>query len=492
MISVLEYISCSYLILLVFAPILFLLDGRKADAVMFTLTTASVLLYLYASLNYLSIGMPTLHIALSGLVIRNGILDIIVDPMSVCVGFVVVTAGYAFLLYSIEYISHRNLEYPVNRGKGRFYGWMMLFMGSTLAFLFSSTLILMLMFFELMSLSCWGLVSYYLTPKAHKAALKALITTHIGSLLGFFTAISYCVARGVQPSLYSLKTLDPNSRLILFAAILIASLAKSAQFPFYSWLPDAMVAPTPASAFLHGAAMIEMGVYLTARMIQFMQPLPPEATALLTIFVSITLFLTAYLFIAQKDAKKLLAYSTIAETGIMYAGLITATLGIPLGLQASIYLLFTHAYVKGLAFLTAGLFSYYLGTVNMAKIRGLLEKSKFIAFSWILALVGLAGVPPMPIFFGKLWIIISLIDAMTKLSYIMISLLAVVVCSISFFIISLYWIHSIILEPEKLEDGTNIYISSILLIPMLILIALAFIAPFLAYIFLDHIHFAIF
>ncbi len=482
---IVEAVFASFLIPLISSLPLFVLDGRKADLFMLISLTFSTATSVLVSVLYVLAGMPRIHVVVSKTTMLGEVFGLLVDPMSVCIGFVVATAGYPFMLYSIEYMSPRNKQHPVYSGKGRFYGWMMLFIGATLAFVYSSTILQLLMFFELMSLSCWGVVSYYLTPESRRASIKALITTHIGALLGLFTAISYCMARGVSMSLRDLALLDPSAKLAVFAGVLIASLAKSAQFPFYSWLPDAMVAPTPASAFLHGAAMVEMGVYLLARIIQFMQPLPLASAVLLTIFVTLTLFLVAYMLIPQRDAKRLLAYSTIAESSMMYAGLIGAALGIPFGLQASMFLLFTHAYVKGLAFLTAGLFAFYIGTIDMSQIRGLLYKSKFTAFSWILALLGLAGIPPMPVFFGKLWIVISLAKALERLYYAWIPLVALILCSSVYFMVSLRWIHSMTLASNPRNPGINehskITLSPIFVLSMSMLIALAMVAPIIGY-----------
>jgi len=483
-----EFVLLSFIIPLISSILLFLLDGKRADLFMLSTLSLSVVLNVIATVIYVASGMPTIHTVIASTRTLGEILGLLIDPMSMCIGFVVATAGYAFMLYSVKYMTPENIEHPVYRGKGRFHGWMMLFIGATLAFIYSSTLLQLLMFFELMSLSCWGVVTYYLTPECRRAGLKAFITTHTGALLGLFTAISFCIAKSISTSLYSLNALSLNEKLVIFTSILIAALAKSAQFPFYSWLPDAMVAPTPATAFLHGAAMVEMGVYLLARAIQFMQPLPIGACIALSVFVSLTLLLTAYLFIPQKDAKRLLAYSTIAESGIMYAGLIPATLGITLGLRASMYLLFTHAYVKGLAFLAAGLFSFYLGTVKMPSIRGLIRGSKFTAFTWIFALLGLAGVPPMPTFFGKLWVVMSLAKAGLKQEFTWIPLIAVIICSSVFFIVSLRWIHNMVLtESTSLESKTKYTPSIIFSASMVMLIIFALVSPFIGYAFINMI-----
>ncbi len=454
--------------------LLFLLDGRVADAVMLPSSAATSLLQAIITLNAYLAGLKAEHITLVKSPSLGEIFGFIVDPLSVSVGFVVATAGFAFMLYSVKYMSPENKLHPIRRGKGRFYGWMMIFIGTTLAFIYSSTLIQLLMFFEIMSISCWGVVSYYMKPESIRASYKALITTHLGALVGLFTAITYCIGSGISTSLYSLSHLPSNAKLVIYVAVMVAALAKSAQFPFYSWLPDAMVAPTPASAFLHGAAMVEMGVVLLARVIQFMQPLPGVTGLILAVFVTLTFFIVSYLLLPQRDAKRLLAYSTIAESASMYAGLVVASAGYVIGLRAAIFLLLVHAYVKGLAFLTTGLYSHYLGTLDMRRIRGLKSMSKFTAFSWAFSLLGLAAVPPMPVFFGEVFIVMSLLTALMTHPYALYPLLGLFTYVIVFFMVALRWLHSMLLTEERVA---RLKPSWVFIASMLILIVLALASP---------------
>ncbi len=465
----------SFIIPFLSGLILFLFDKKQADIIMLIgLHLTLFFQVLISILNYLD-GFALKHLIISKSLQLGEIFGLIIDPLSVSVGLIVVTAGYAFMIYSIRYMSPENKQHPVYKGKGRFYGWMMVFIGTTLAFLYSSTLIQLLVFFEIMSISCWGVVSYYLKPESIRASYKALIMTHLGALLGLFTAISYCLATGISTSLFDLHHLPESAKFIVYVSVMIAALAKSAQFPFYSWLPDAMVAPTPASAFLHGAAMVEMGVVLLARVIQFMQPLPSATGLVLGIFVTLTFLIVSYMLLSQRDAKRLLAYSTIAESAAMYAGLVVASTGYVIGLRATIFLLLVHAYVKGLAFLTAGVFSYCLGTLNMNEINGLLTRSSFLAFTWSFSLLGLAAVPPMPIFFGELYIIISLFSGYIKHVYMIYPLLGLIIYSAIFFIVALKWIHSMLLS----RNGEPLRIPRVFIISMTILVVLALLSPFI-------------
>ncbi len=474
----------TFMIPFVSGLLLFLLDGRVADIVMLSSSGATSALQALITLEAYLTGYRAEHITLLKSTQLGEVFGFIIDPLSVSVGFVVATAGFAFMLYSVKYMTPENKQHPVHKGKGRFYGWMMIFIGTTLAFLYSSTLIQLLMFFELMSISCWGVVSYYMEPESIRASYKALITTHLGALIGLFTAISYCIGSGISTSLYSLSHLPSDAKLVIYVAVMIAALAKSAQFPFYSWLPDAMVAPTPASAFLHGAAMVEMGVVLLARVIQFMQPLPSVAGLILAVFVTLTFFTVSYMLLPQRDAKRLLAYSTIAESASMYAGLVAASAGYVIGLRAAIFLLLVHAYVKGLAFLTAGLYSHYLGTLDMGRIKGLMSRSKFTAFSWAFSLLGLAAVPPMPVFFGEVFIVLSLLTALVTHPYALYPLLGLFTYVIVFFMVALKWLHSMLLTEA---EGGRFRLSWVFVASMLILIVLALASPALTIGFVNNI-----
>ncbi|NJE08033.1 hydrogenase 4 subunit D [Thermococcus sp. M39] len=473
-----ELFVLSFLIPLIAGVILFRLDGKRADYFMLISVIIATILNLAGVVSYYTAGMPAIHEILFQTKTFGEVYGLIIDPMSVSVGFVVITAGLIFMVYAKDYMSPQNKEHPVYEGKGRFYGWMVLFIGATLAFIYSSSILQLLIFFELMSLACWGVVSYYGGKKAERSAYKALIITNFGAMVGLYTAVAIGITKLHNLSLFALGTLPENLKLLVFLAIMIAAFTKSAQFPLYSWLPDAMVAPTPASAFLHGAAMVEMGVYLLARAIQFMQPLPKEAFYVMAALILATQLLCVFMYPLQKDAKRLLAYSTIAESGLMYVGLAFAVLGLKTGLQASMFQLFNHAYIKGLAFLTAGTFSYAIGTLEMDKIKGLIKSLPISAYSWTFALIGLAGVPPFAVFFSKLAILTNIKGALGN-PLALALLVMVLIDAAVFLMVSLSRIHSMAFSvPERDEKYS---ITALMKLSMILLLILGIIAPLIAY-----------
>ncbi|NJE61001.1 hydrogenase 4 subunit D [Thermococcus sp. 21S7] len=456
---VLSSIALAYL-----GVVCFVLDDRRADTVMLPLLWLSSLIQvLVAAVFYRS--PDPIHAVFLDMNGFGEVYGLRVDGTSVFTAFVVSTAGAVFLTYAVRYMDEKNVGHPHRGQKGRFYGWMMLFLGSTLAFIYSSTVLQMLIFFELMSLACWGVVGFYGSKRAERAALKALLIPNFGAIIGFYTAVAYGIKYG-NLGLDFLGALPEREKMILFLCFMVAAFTKSAQFPLYSWIPDAMEAPTPASAFLHGAAMVEMGVYLLIRVVQFMEP--PA-----TVFYPMALILVATLTVAmlqyprQRDAKKLLAYSTIAECAIMYTGVAIAVLGNPLGIKAALFQLMNHAYLKGLAFLTAGSFTYYYGTLDMGRIKGLKE-TPLLAYSWSFSLLGLAGLPPFGVFFSKLYIYLNA-GKMYDVPLGILLLLVVLADSVVLLYSALRNINSMIFsegEPRRVDGIVSVALCSLILLSL--------------------------
>ena len=465
----------------------FLLDHRKADYFLVINLLIILSSYFITTALYFNRKVLFLHYILVEESSFGEFFGIIVDSLSILVGLVVITCGFIFLVYAIDYMSPYNKIHPVHGGKGRFYGWMLLFMGSTIGFIHSSTLIQMTIFFELMSLSCWGLVSFYGSKTALRAANKALLYTHIGAMLGLYTANAKMFQYLHDFSLLSLYSLPNDLKLEIFLPVLIAALSKSAQFPFYSWLPDAMVAPTPASAFLHGAAMIEMGVYLLARIVQFSNIVSYEALLILTIILGLTGFICMIMYPIQRDAKRLLAYSTISESMIMYIALSFSLLGASEGLRASMFQLASHAYIKGLGFLTAGVFGYLYGEHSIGRVKGLINSSKIITIAWISALFGLTGIPPLAIFFSKLYIISVASEVLSPIPFILV--LIMLMNSTIFFITVLKWIEETVFKGSASSLEMKLSLPKLMKYSIITLIILSVISPIFTYPLVERIGF---
>ncbi|NJF24214.1 hydrogenase 4 subunit D [Thermococcus sp. Bubb.Bath] len=460
--------SMAYFIPLIGGLILFRLDERKADAVMLASFISALIAQLSVAYLFLTGHLEMVHIPYLTTERLGEAYGIIIDPMSVLIGTVVAVAGFIFMFYGVEYMSERNVGHPGGKGRGLFYAWMTLFEGATLGFVYSSTFLGLLIFFELMGLACWGVVSYYNTPEARRAGFKAFIIPNVGAMIGFYTAIGIGITQLHDLSLFSLSRVAPSIKPWLFIALLFAGYTKSAQFPTYSWIPDAMEAPTPASAFLHGAAMVEMGVYLVARVLQFIGPLPIWVFYFMAIMVSLTLLIPILNYPVQKDAKRLLAYSTVAEAGIMFSGLTFAALGLDIGLKAAMFQLTTHAFIKGLGFLTAGTFTYSLGTLDLRKISGLKDLLPVNGFSWAVALLGLAGLPPMGIAFSKAELLTDLV-ALKTTSLAWFPVIMVLTDSAVFLWVGMGWIGRNVFGKPSVEKAPTHWIINASLITLIIL-----------------------
>ncbi len=261
-------------------------------------------------------------------------------------------------------------------------------------------------------------------------------------------------------------------------------LAKSVQFPFYSWLIDAMVAPTPASAFLHGAAMIEMGVYLLGRIIQFINTLPEICFTILAIPIVITCIICVLMYPIQTDAKKLLAYSTVNEVMTMYVRLAYAIINPTIGLKASTSYLISHAYLKGLGFLIVGVFGYVYGTHVMRNIKGLLLSTKLVTIGWISAILRLSGIPPFNLFFGKLYILTSVSKFANAIH--LVPIFSMLISSCMFFIVSIKWLEKTVFSNSELTIN-RINIPSLMKYTIAALIVISLTSYLLSYNMISHI-----
>ncbi len=265
---------------------------------------------------------------------------------------------------------------------------------------YSSTMLGLLIFFELTGVSSWGLIGYYDTEKARRAALKAIITTQVASL-GLYAATAYFFALSNSFQLSDLAGMTDTAKTVILIGVMIAGFGKSAQLPFHFWLPDAMVAPTPISAYLHAASMVKVGVYVLARCILSAGSIPAIIGTIGGIMAILTMIYGFVMYFPQKDFKKLLAYSTIAQLAYIFLALSFSVFGSPLAFNGAITHIFNHAFAKSLFFLVAGALSYTTGTRMLPSLRGIMHKMPIIGMSFAVAALAITGVPPFNCFFSK-------------------------------------------------------------------------------------------
>ena len=322
-------------------------------------------------------------------------LHFTLNGLSLLFALLITGIGSFILIYAHEYMR----SYSHTK---RFYFYLLFFMGSMLGLVLSSNLLLLFIFWELTGISSFLLIGFkHHEESVRNAALQAFLVTAFGGLM----MLSGFILLGTIAGTYEIPQLIEQSNHITshpwYLAILILILggafSKSAQFPFHFWLPGAMQAPSPVSAFLHSATMVKAGVFLLARLNPVMGN-TPEWQSIIPLFGGFTMFLGAYLALIQQDLKAILAYTTISALGtlILLIGIDTE-----LSIQAALIFLIVHAFYKGTLFMVAGSIDKKTGTRNIDQLGNLAFKMPITTVVALLALFSMAGVPPMLGFIGK-------------------------------------------------------------------------------------------
>ncbi|MDR3438347.1 hydrogenase 4 subunit D [Telmatospirillum sp.] len=330
---------------------------------------------------------------------RTEILGLTVDAISVLIALAVIAIGLLVAVYSAAYLNAGNREHP-DTGRPRYYAFLLVFIGAMAGLVFSSTITGQLAFFEITGACSWALIGYYETPKALRSAAKALIITHVASL-GLYVAAALLFIDSGTFALSAIAQLTPAHKAAVLLAILVAAWGKSAQLPMHMWLPDAMEAPTPVSAYLHAASMVKVGVYIFARGLMAADGVPHIVGWVGATMAIVTLIYGFFMYLPQVDMKRLLAYSTITQLSYIFLGLSLSVFGSDLAFKGAISHIFNHAFAKTLFFLVAGALSYTAGTRMLPSLRGIITKTPMLGVSFVVAALAIAGVPPFSGFFSK-------------------------------------------------------------------------------------------
>ncbi|MDZ7592454.1 MAG: proton-conducting transporter membrane subunit [Rubrivivax sp.] len=284
----------------------------------------------------------------------------------------------------------------------RFFTFLLLFMGAMLGVVLADNLILLVLFWELTSLSSFLLIGYWHGREdARQGARMALTITGAGGLclLAGALLIGHIVGSTKLDAVLAAGDLIRAHPMYETALVLVllGAFTKSAQFPFHFWLPHAMAAPTPVSAYLHSATMVKCGVFLLARLYPALGSSEPWFWIVSLVGLA-TLLVGAYTAIFQHDLKGLLAYSTIS-----HLGLITLLFGLdePLAVVAGVFHIINHATFKAGLFMSAGIIDHECGTRDMRRINGLLKYMPFTATLGMTAAAAMAGVPLLNGFLSK-------------------------------------------------------------------------------------------
>lgn len=335
---------------------------------------------------------------------KEALFGVRIDGLSSIMLLAITIGGFLIILYSARYISSRNREHPSDEGQGRYYFFMLLFVAAMIGLAISPNFFQLFIFWELTTFCSWGLIAFYRNDEALRSAYKALLITHAmglfleaGIILVYINTGSFAFA--------AINQLAPGVRTVAVIFLVIAALAKAAQFPFFTWLPTAMAAPTPASAYLHAASMVKAGVYLVARLLISMEIFPSGVGFMLGALAIVTMLCSVSLYFFQDDLKRLLAYSTIANLGYMFLGLSLGSLGSNLGLRGGLLHLIGHSFTKSLLFLAVGAISFSTGIRKISALSGLSKKMPLTALAFTLGALAISGVPPFNMFWSKFFII---------------------------------------------------------------------------------------
>jgi NADH-quinone oxidoreductase subunit L len=315
-----------------------------------------------------------------------------VDNLTACLLIVVTTIGLLVHVYSIGYMSH-------DPGYWRFFSYLNLFMFSMLLLVLADNFLAMFVAWELVGLCSYLLIGFwYRKRSAALAAKKAFIVNRVGDVgfaLGIMLIFTSLGTLNIREVIGRIGELDGGTIAVISLLIFAGAMGKSAQFPLHVWLPDAMEGPTPVSALIHAATMVNAGVYLVART----NPIFAQAPEALVVVAGIGIFtsiLAASIAMTQTDIKRVLAYSTLSQLGYMFAALGVGAW------TAAIFHLMTHGFFKGLLFLGSGSVIHAVHEEqDMRRMGGLSRKIPITYATMLVGSLAIAGIPPLAGFFSK-------------------------------------------------------------------------------------------
>ena len=356
-------------------------------------------------------------LALSGAVVDGGqVVEVVpwvpqldlaiavrLDTLSWVLALVVTGVGALVLLYCARYFDDEE------EGLGRFAAVLLAFAGAMYGLVVADDVYLLFIFWEATSVLSYLLIGHATGRKASRgAALQALLVTTFGGLVMFVGLVLLSVDTGTS-RLSEIVALAPSGPLVTTAImlVLVGAMSKSAIWPFHFWLPAAMAAPTPVSAYLHAAAMVKAGIYLVARLAPGFAD-TPGWQEVVVFFGVLTMLFGAYTALRQHDLKLVLAYGTVSQLGFI---MVVVGFGTRETALAGLALLVAHALYKSTLFLVVGIVDHNAGTRDLRKLSGLGRTTPVLATVTALALVSMVGLPPALGFVAKEAVFTSLLDS---------------------------------------------------------------------------------
>jgi len=317
------------------------------------------------------------------------------DGLSLVFALLITGIGAFIIIYACAYLG----EHP---HRGRFLAILSMFMGSMLGLVLADNIVALFIFWELTSLTSFMLIGFdYGRGPSRRAAIQALVITGGGGLV-LMAGLITMAATGGSWDLSGIiaqgdALRDSTLYTVILVLVLVGTFTKSAQVPFHFWLPNAMEAPTPVSAYLHSATMVKAGVYLLMRLSPALGGTEAWYYAL-TIFGGATLLTGGILSLAHNDLKRILAYTTLASLGLL---VMLTGIGSEAAIVAAALYLVAHALFKGALFMVAGAVDHETGTRNVTHLGGLRHAMPLTFITALIAGASMAGLPPLVGFLAK-------------------------------------------------------------------------------------------
>lgn len=318
----------------------------------------------------------------------------LIDPLSITMLLVITGIGSLIHIYSIGYMHH-------DEGFSRFFSYLNLFIFFMLLLVMGNNYLIMFIGWEGVGLCSYLLIGFWFKNQAYNdAAKKAFIMNRIGDLgflIGMFMMLFYFNSLTYSNVIDKASVLSVGNPIVVFITLFlfVGAMGKSAQLPLYTWLPDAMAGPTPVSALIHAATMVTAGIYMIARSNVLYALAPFTMDIVMYVGVATSLF-AAIIGLLQTDIKKVLAYSTVSQLGLMFAAMGMGAF------ESGMFHVVTHAFFKALLFLGAGSVIHALnGEQDMRNMGGLNKFIKLTYFTFLIGTIAISGIPPFAGFFSK-------------------------------------------------------------------------------------------
>lgn len=323
---------------------------------------------------------------------------LVIDPLSIFMSIISSFIGFLIIIYSLGYIHHEDHQ-------NEYYLMVILFIGSMMGLVFSSSLVFMYLFWEIIAIACWRLIGFYRHKDYILKADKAFLVTFGGAVVMLLGFILIYGQTGTF-NLVEMRGVAISGTAVLL--ILFGMFSKSATVPLHTWLPDAGVAPTTVTALLHAAVLVKIGVYAYARLFLYTFKIPPDWQQAIIILAVLSSLVAAGAATVENDFKRILAYSTVSQIGYIFLGLSVAT---PTAISGALLFILMHGLAKAGLFLCAGIVIHATHKRDIREMGGLIKTMPITAISFLLSAFSVIGLPPLGGFFSKLLVIMGTVQA---------------------------------------------------------------------------------